>query len=400
MQNFMRPLRAAITLVALVLTSCVGAESPSPSASSEPSPSSSEAEPTSEPTSTPLPLALTWTNEPFPALTWALTEDGGSLVAVGRDADGLASWTSADGADWERHDVPDPTFITQEMIDLFGDQIFNGTQMGQMTRLGDTLFSFGTFYGPNDFYRPVAYGSPDGTSWEFVESDSEFYQVGSVTDVETFDDGLVAARITGLIGPNNALWTWEDGASWQETSIQSGPGAALIRLDAAASADQVIVVGQVAEHDSLQSPGENHAVAWTSSDAVDWDELDLPPGMASACGVEVTPDGGWTVMGIRPNGDVAIWTTSDGSTWARFDLGVGLCGDDPVTLAGDWLVASTSSGDEGAKIWLSSDGLDWVQQAIPEIRSVAVAELNGQLHILGTPMTDEPYASVLLHGVP
>ena len=82
------------------------------------------------------------------------------------------------------------------------------------------------------------------------------------------------------------------------------------------------------------------------------------------------------------------------------DLGQGFCGDDPVTLAGDWLVASIATGDEGAKLWLSRDGLQWVQQDIPEIQSVAVAELNGQLHILGTPRTDEPFTSVLLHGIP
>ena len=180
----------------------------------------------------------------------ALTADGGSLVAVGRDADGLAAWTSDDGADWRRHAVPDPTFI-EELVDTFGPQIYQGTQMGSLTRLGDTLFSFGTFYGFNDFYRPVAWGSPEGTSWEFVESDSDFYGYGAVTDVETFHDGLVAARAIGLAGPNYSAWTWAPDTSWHETSIQSAQGASLLRLDAAASADQVVVVGQVAEHDSF-----------------------------------------------------------------------------------------------------------------------------------------------------
>jgi hypothetical protein len=395
---------AAILLLTLVLTSCAG-ESPSPTVSSgDPSPSEPVTQPSStpEPTATPLPVELTWTDEVFPGNVTALITDGDTLVAVGRDADGLASWTSTDGTDWIRNPVPDPTFITDEQVDLFGPRIFDGTRMGPLTRLGDTLFSFGTFYGFNDFIRPAAYGSPDGATWEFVESNSPFYGFGAVGDAETFDDGLVATLTSGLSGPNNNLWTWEDGQSWQETSVKSRQGGHLIRLDAAASDDQVVVVGQRAENDDFVNPGQNEAVAWVSSDARQWDEINLPEGMASACGVDQTPTGGFAVMGTRHDGGVSVWTTSDLSTWARADLEPGFCGlVAPIALAGDWLVANTATGAEGSKVWLSSDGLEWVQQDIPQVMTVVVAELKGQLHVLGSPPTDDrPFESVLLHGAP
>jgi len=342
---------------------------------------------------------LTWSAEEFGGNAAALTQDGGVLVAVGRDRDGLAAWTSSNGTEWERHPVPDPTFIA-DMLDDFGPFLYDGTSMGALTRLGDTLFSFGTFSGPNDFYRPVAWRSADGRSWEFVESENGFYGYGAVTDAETFGDELLAARAIGLIGPIYSLWSWRSDTSWQETDVRSARGAVLVRLDAAPVGDATVAVGQVAERESLQDMGANRPIAWMSSDAEQWSEIDLPPGMASACAVEQTPSGGFTIMGTRANGDVAVWTTSDGSTWARADLGPGFCGANSVTLAGSWLVASTTSGDQGAKVWLSTDGLEWVQQDIPQVQSVAVAELNGQLHILGTPRGDRRFRSMLLHGAP
>lgn len=324
---------------------------------------------------------------------------GDSVVVAGRDRAGLAAWTSADGAEWQRHSVPDPTFLKQ-MVELFGPSIYDGTRMGPIATLGDTTFSIGTFYGPNDFYRPVGWRSTDGKTWEFIESESEFYSGGAVTDVETLGEGLVAARLTGLNGPSYSLWTWSPDTSWQETRIQSADKAHLVRLDAAPVGNGVVVVGQVAENDMLTNLGANHAVAWTSTDGQRWRELDLPQGMASACGVEAAPTDGFTVMGLRPNGDAAAWTTSDGATWSRFDLGSGYCVDpEPIRLAGDWMVASVSTG-VGSKVWLSSDGLQWVRQDIPEIYSVAAAGINGELHVLGTPPDDRPFRFALLHGTP
>ncbi len=221
------------------------------------------------------------------------------------------------------------------MVDDFGPALYGGSGMGPLTRLGDTLFSFGTFFGPNDFYRPVGWRSPDGANWEFVESNSDFYGYGTATDAETFGEGLLAARATGLIGPSYSLWRWTSDASWQETSIRSAVGAVMVRLDAAPVGDQVIAVGQVAGRETLDDLGTNQPMAWASSDGVQWDEMDLPAGMASACGVDETPTGGVTVMGTRGNGDVAVWTSADRSSWTRSDLGPGLCGDYPVTLAGD-----------------------------------------------------------------
>jgi hypothetical protein len=346
-----------------------------------------------------VPLALRWSADELPADLAAVDAVDGLILAVGRDSEGLAAWTSDDGVDWKRHAVPDPTFIA-ELAKTFGPDIYDGTRMGSITQLGDTIFSIGTFFGFNDFYRPVGWRSPDGKSWEFIESQSAFYDSGTVTDVEAFGDGLVAARATGLIGPSYSLWTWSPDKSWRETTIRSADKAVLVRLDAAVVGNEVVVLGQVAQTDHLPILGEN-GVAWTSTDGEHWQALDLPPGMTSACGVAAAPDGGFAVLGIRLNHDAAVWTTDDGTTWSRFNLGSAVCVDpEPLMLAGDWLVASVFTGDPGAKVWLSDDGKRWVQQDIPDIKSVAAAELNGDLYIIGTPTTNQPFTSVVLHGSP
>jgi hypothetical protein len=302
------------------------------------------------------------------------------------------------GTDWERHGAPDPTFIA-DMVDDFGPSIGDGIDMGRLIRLGETLFSFGTFHGFNDFYRPVAWRSSDGARWEFIESESAFYGYGAVNDVETFEDGLLAARATGLIGPAYDLWAWNSDSSWRETGIRSAEGAILVSLDAATIDDAIVAVGQVAERESLPDIGANRPVAWISSDAEQWDEFALPPEIAFACGVEQTPSGDTAVIGQEEGGVVSVWVTSDRSTWSRSALEPGGCDAHPLIRAGDWLVAHVPTETEGSHIWLSRDGEQWSLQELPRLSRVRAAELNGTLYVVSAD-PDGGTASILFHATP
>jgi hypothetical protein len=399
------PVVALLLVLSLVLVSCSGSETPSASQQSgQASPTDSSSQTSSpSPSSTPINDELTWSAEAFPARIAALATDRGRLVAVGRDKDGLASWTSDGGNNWERHEVADPTFI-EGMLDDFGDfgpQLYAGTSMGSMARLGNTLFSIGTFWGPIDFYRPVGWRSADGTTWEFIESKSEYFTYGAVTDVETFGDGLLSARATGLTGPNYGLWRWGAQSSWQETSVKSTNDAILVSLDIASIEDSAMAIGQLAQRtDGPQEDWPTHPVAWMSADGEHWQEGDLPRGLDRVCGVTSMPSVGFTVVGRRDNGELAAWTSADGSDWTKGDLAApdsqGTCA---VNRAGNWLAASETTPG-GSNLWLSADGLHWTQQEIPEIHSVNVAELNGTVYVLGAESSDEGFASVLLGGQP
>jgi len=362
------------------------------------SPSRSPSQPTSEP-----PTELTWTAEPFPGQVQALTEDRGQLVAVGRDADGLASWTSTDGVTWARHDVPDPTFIAG-MLDDFGPPVYDGTGMGSLTRLGDTLFSFGAFWGDNDFYRPVGWRSPDGASWEFIESENEFYSYGAVTDVTTFGDTILAARATGLIGPVYSLWTWTAETSWQESSVRSTNEATITVLDIAVADGGILAVGGVARPTNApEDEWPTDPVGWRSDDGERWDEVALPDDVELAYRVAPAPTGGSSILGKGVVGTVSVWYTPDGSRWTSTDLDVCItaetCGFDAMTRAGDWLVATFRTERPGM-IWLSRDGMNWTRQQIPDIRSTdgQIAELHGKLFVFANGGSPEQPETILLRG--
>jgi hypothetical protein len=402
---------AALLTIGLAVTACATEASPSvapsqpasASVASEPTPS-----PTAEPTAEP-PTELTWTAEPFPGEVHGLIQDQGRLVAVGRDQDGLASWTSTDGAAWTRHDVPDPTFIA-DLVDDFGPQIYQRTRMGPLTRLGATLFSFGTFFSPLDFYRPVGWRSLDGVSWEFIESKNAFYEYGTVTDAETFGDTLLAARAVGLTGPVYSLWTWTADTSWRESSVRSvteGIATLVTALDAAVGDGAVLVVGDVAvpmngpQHEWPMEP-----VAWRSDDGERWDEVTVPDDVDLPHRVAPAPDGGFSVIGTGVVGTISAWHTApDGSQWTGTDLHAcptpEACDVHAMTRTGNWLVATVSVEQRG-RIWLSRDGMNWVRQQAPAgpRPEGPIAELDGTVFVFAIGGSPEQPETILLRGEP
>jgi hypothetical protein len=395
----------AVVVASLVGMGCTSTVTPSGSIAGSPIvQTSASLTPTESPEPAP---ELTWAAKPFPGEVRALISDSGRLVAVGRDADGLASWTSADGRDWTRHDVPDPTFI-KAMVDDFGPAVYGGTTMGSLVRLGDTLFSFGTFFGPNDFYRPVAWRSPDGASWEFIESKNEFYQGGALTDAEVSGQTVLAARATGLSIAEYGLWTWTTETSWRQTAVGSTRNATITMLDTAAAGRGILAVGDV-----LGTGNQPDPIGWRSTDAEHWADVAMPDEMEVAYRIAPAPGGGFSVLGRGVVGTVTIWHTTDGSEWESTDLQVCLNAEDcdgyALAQAGDWLVA-TYQTKEGGAIWLSRDGASWIRQQTPAFRSTIgvigqvlggqIAGLNGQVFVIVTSGSPEKPKTVLLGGTP
>jgi hypothetical protein len=387
-----RTIRAVAAVSLSLISASCAAVNASPSTSS---PSPSQALPTSTPAAD-----FTWSAEPFPGYVQGLTADRGQLVAVGRDGQGLASWTSSDGVEWERHSVPDPSFIK----DMDDASLYDGTSTGQMTKLSETLFSFGGFSGPGDFYRPVAWRSADGVSWEFIESQSEFYSYGAVGGVRTMGDALLAARVTGLIAPRYDLWRWTDKTSWQRSDVRSTDDVVIVSMNLAVDDGSAFIVGGAAvPTDAPEDEWQSDPMAWHSTDGQHWVQVEGPIDAALACGVAASPAGGFVMVGESDDQQLSAWSTIDGTAWTRSDLAAVAhlqgCGD--VVSAGDRLLV-TGVTPQGARIWLSHDGLSWEVQDIPEIRNFVgqVAILNGELFVPASVDAGGTLQNVLLQGIP
>jgi hypothetical protein len=277
--------------------------------------------------------------------------------------------------------------------------------MGQMTRLGDTLFSFGTFSGPNDFYRPVAWRSNDGTAWEFIESGSDFYEYGTVDSVATLDDSLLAAHATGLIGPAYSLWRWTSDASWRRSEIRSDDRKLITVMDFAVNDDEVLAIGGMSrsmDPDPLASdPG-----AWRSTDGTRWEEVPMPEGLKLATPIAAVPGGGFVMLARKPDNSVSAWFTADGSVWTPSDLKVcaddDVCNDYSLVAAGDLLVAASTTQDGPGRVWISRDAISWTPQVTPDFFAVgeAIATLNGEALIFARTGSPEHPTLSLLHGTP
>jgi hypothetical protein len=116
--------------------------------------------------------------------------------------------------------------------------------------------------------------------------------------------------------------------------------------------------------------------------------------------------GGFSVIGRGVVGTMSIWHTIDGSEWTGTDLDVcedvADCDVEAMATIGDRLVAIHSHAGQGT-IWLSTDGMNWLQQATPEVRppgvsladELSVAGLEGQLFVFVNSPPDELEAMLL-----
>ena len=187
------------------------------------------------------------------------------------------------------------------------------------------------------------------------------------------------------------IWTSEDGISWQriddpsfatsvpEEEIKFGSLGTGIR-DVAATPQGVVGVGFVG----------NDGAAWYSPDGATWQRAqddDLRAEGTVRILAVAAGDPGWVAVG-EIDMDGGIWLSENGLEWSRVedeDLLAGSRVDvtiSDVAAWGDGLIAVGSLGiDDGTEdrelrgaIWVSDDGLDWVEVADPSFRETHVFE--------------------------
>jgi hypothetical protein len=366
-----------------------------------------------EPTATPSPTAVgdalrfTWSEVPFEGSVSAITDDGSRFVAVGTGTEGVSSWTSSDGMAWEEHDVPDRSFGE------IGDGVELTASMGQLIRLGDTLYSFGgmTFM---DSAVGAAWRWTDGSEWEVIESTSDFFG-GRPTVATASDKALVVGNISferGLYG-TYSTWRWTAATSWVKTALSSSADE-VIGVDAIAwGGDAFVAAGSSASAVEGADPWDwpRTLSIWTSRDGRDWTAVEPPDGMSSVCSLAALPAGGFVALGTAGE-RIATWTSLHGDEWMEgtFDpQGPALdAGEGPglpcrVVAAAGGLLAAVGTDDE-TLTWTSIDGRSWAfgeRLDIAGVQPANVAALGDHVLLFGSridPRVESGFRHVLSYG--
>jgi hypothetical protein len=245
--------------------------------------------------------------------------------------------------------------------------------MGPLARLDDTLYSFGTFGGFIDFIRPLGWRSVDGTQWEYIESENEFFSYGFIHDLTASDTGLLAARGGGFGQSAGGAWLWTPQSSWSATGLASSPGSSITILDLAWNDTGFIAVGLSAQGDpstdSLEWP--TVATSWVSIDGKTWQQA--PPSssldQAIIWAVSPMPASGYIAVGCaecslsHPGGagfgDPAAWTSLDGINWTGLPLPSDRKGEalGVVPVENGFLALGVAGAD--TLTWTSGDGTTW-----------------------------------------
>jgi hypothetical protein len=345
---------------------------------------------------------ITWTEVPFEGEVSTVIGDGTRFVAVGVGADGTAAWTSTDGMTWEEHSVPDLAVAEPNP----GTTV--DARMGTLVRLGDTLYSF----GGNSFIDTVflvGWYWTDGGAWELVESESGFYDGGSLWALGASDEALVAARVLPYAG-GASTWRWMSDTSWLQSGLSSTPDESVWVADFAWVDGTHVAVGHTAEADPDENPSEwpRTVAVWTSSDGLVWSTATAPDGADGFCAVTALADGGFVALGSA-GGAPAAWTSADGISWTEgsveapgTELPLLASPENPcqVITVDDGLLAAVGIPGGSMVSWTSTDGRAW-SVGEPLAANGAIASLGDQLVLVGgVPDPESPTGvrQVVLHG--
>lgn len=359
--------RRRVALAAIATALAVACQpSGSPAASGSPGASLSGAPSTvASPTLTPGPPNIVWTDQPFAGTVTAVTADLGQFVAVGGSPASLSAWTSVDGTAWAPHSVPTPTAAQLGLDPIFGAPQPDPSMMGRMARFGDTLLSFGTFYGPIDFLRPVGWRTTDVMTWEFIESTNDFFTTGyGVMDLVGSGQELVALN-RGFADFQGGTWRWTPATSW----VQTTPGTGNFQNSGANIHDAVWANGVFVAVGNRNA--SSAAASWVSSDGQSWAESPSAPALAGGImrSVAGALGGGFVAVGDIA-GMPTAWTSADGLTWFSVALpgGAGTAVHGLITL--DSSLLAIGEAGAGMLTWTSADGTFW--QAGPTLAGTVV----------------------------
>jgi hypothetical protein len=320
--------------------------------------------------------------------------DRSGFVAVGQGASGTASWVSSDGIAWEERDVPEKVVLEVDDIPL-------PAAMGQLVRLGDTLYSFGG-NGFMDAYLGAGWRWTDGQQWQVIESTSDFFgtRVGAVA---ASDDALLASAVA-FGGPMGhwTTWRWTPTTSWVQTPLSSTTEQVVSVTSLAWGAGTFVAAGFSAPFDADDAGASTNSI-WTSRDGMTWTSVGVPDDDATICALEAISAGGFVAVG-RTAGEVVAWTSDDGSDWQVADMEPhqwdashpqGVCEIVPI---GEGVLALIGDGPETTLTWMLSDGAEWTAAEALDVGLRSAAAVGDDVVVIGWRANSDEGEQVVLRG--
>lgn len=238
----------------------------------------------------------------------SITVQNGKIFVAGADADGPAIWISEDGFGWRPASVTTASRANQHAEFL---------SMGFVTGHGQELIALGhrlVTEGATTFWQSALWTSHDGGE-RWVDAGETSLPQGTL-DVAAVKEGYVALGQ----GPNGVpdVWTSRDGRSWRLATNDATFGAATVQRMAVHDGLLVAVGADLGE------TGPSTAMAWRSTDGVDWEQIVLSRAGSVASDITAA-DSGFTAVGSEGGAanDAVAWQSSDGRTWQQIVLSRG-----------------------------------------------------------------------------
>ncbi len=370
------PRKALMLLGAALLTSCATAQAPTTTPSvtattqpATPVPTASGPVIVPSATASATPTAapdIAWTEQTIDGSVMSMVADRDRFIAVGQADGRQVAWVSPEGTTWERHDVPPPADV--EVSDVIGEEyVVQGSGMGTVVRLEDTVYSFG-FFNFMDFVRPVGWRWTDGAAWEAITSASPFYEAGSIRDAAAGYGVLVAARLDVALsefGADSQVWAWSPATSWQRSDLSVTEAERVVVNRLAWNEGRFLATGAIVPEEPAAEAMWTPRV-WESTDGLRWQEV-APPGEAAAiCALEANTDGGFIAMGLSGE-EAMLWRWQEGN-WsgtpvASYPDHPGRKGNPFMTACAvvplDQGAVAVFADDHETRVWWSVDGESW-----------------------------------------
>ena len=283
----------------------------------------------------------------------------GGLVAVSSDHDEdggpATAWTSTDGATWARTSAED----------------LDGGHPDDMRSGGLGFLATGSAApegNPEGEYERAIWTSEDGVSWNRLPDDPAFGDTLFISAVAPGGPGLVA------VGSHLGAWYSTDGSTWERASVppvppevypgDDGETPQIYLTDVADLGGRLVSTGWAMLNDNSEV-----VVVWTSRDGRSWTDVPTPadvfPQGSSISQITAGPDGFVAVGGVGSS--AAIWYSPDGRAWRLHRPGPdGLqltsvaAGDEGYVAVGASMNCSTTCPSREAVVMTSVDGETWV----------------------------------------
>lgn len=204
---------------------------------------------------------------------------------------------------------------------------------------------------------PAMWTSEDGRSWQTHPVALGVEDVTLLGVVERADGRLLlVGRVPGSAGasgadPANVAWVSEDAIRWEEVELPVSDNASVDSLDHGPRGYVLSARTSYTEFapEADSTPGE----VWFSADGIEWTKTH-----EGAVGVTAGDEGFVAIQFPLAGGPSQVVASADGQTWYASEI-VGAPLFDVAALGGDWVATAAGEDSGSIQVLHSENGLAW-----------------------------------------